>query len=76
MGREDFRRVAEVVLLITELCVPDDVAATGSCLDVPAPFVRCALTVELEDDVDDSRTGGKELRVASFDEGPLLPGAG
>lgn len=70
MGREDFRRVDEVLLLTTELLGLDDEAVTGAFLDIPAVLTR-ALTVELEDDVDDSRTGGRALRAASLDEGPL-----
>lgn len=50
-------------------------AADGICFVDFSVLFRCALTVELEDEVDDSRTGGKALRAASFDIGPLPAGA-
>lgn len=75
-GSNDFRRVFEEFLLATELFDFGSVAAAVVLGADFADFACCALMVELEEDVDDSRTGGRALRLASLVAALTTPEAG
>ena len=50
----------------------DRVAVLGASEVAFADLACCALTVEFDEDVDDSRTGGRALRVASLVLAPVM----
>jgi hypothetical protein len=66
VGSKDFRRVAKEPLLVFDLFDFDSVEAAVVSSAAFADLACCALMVELEEEVEDSRTGGRVLRVASL----------
>lgn len=60
------------MVLVAELLEVDNVAIDGASETAFADLACWALTVEFDEDVDDSRTGGRALRVISLVLAPLM----
>jgi hypothetical protein len=60
------------LVLVAELLEVDNVAVGGASDTAFADLACWALTVEFDEDVDDSRTGGRALRVVSFVVAPAM----
>ena len=76
IGSDDCRRPAKVLLLVAVLFDFDRVAVAGVSRSAFSVLACWALTVELDDEVDDSRTGGRALRVDSLIRAPVMLEAG
>jgi hypothetical protein len=72
VGSDDIRRPAEVLLLVAALFNLDSATVAGVPEAGPADLACWALIVELDEEVDDSRTGSSALRVTSLVRVPVM----